>query len=130
MALILVAITVGVPAHRTYLTNWQQHGAYPRLARWASSVHHARIGVSGLNLNYALYGSDLSNDVQFLGTRDNHYVYADVATCAAWRKMINGRQLQFVATTQYLAFDSAISRDLDPDRSGSKTRRVAKVRHP
>ena len=83
MVLVVVAITVGVPIHRTYLANWQQQGAYPRLARWASSVHNARIGVSGLTLDYALYGSDLSNDVQFLGTRDNHYVYANVATCAA-----------------------------------------------
>jgi hypothetical protein len=103
MALIGVAITLGVPLHRAYITNWQQHGAYPRLARWASSVHNARIGVSGLTLNYALYGSDVSNDVTFLGTRDDHYIYSGVATCAAWRNMINEEKLQFVATTQYLA---------------------------
>lgn len=102
--LVVVAITVGVPVHRSALANWQQHGAYPRLATWASSVHNARIGISGLTLNYSLYGAGLSNDVQFLGTRGDHYVYSDVPTCVAWRKMINDEKLQFVATTQYLAF--------------------------
>ena len=104
IALLVAAIAVGVPLHRSYLANWQQHGAYPRLARWASSVHNARIGVSGVILNYALYGSHLSNDVSFIGTRGNHYLYSDIATCAAWRKAINADKLQFVVTTQFLAF--------------------------
>ncbi len=104
IALIVAAIAVGVPLHRSYLANWQHHGAYPRLARWASSVHNARIGVSGVILNNALYGSHLSNDVEFIGTRGNHYLYSDIATCAAWRKTINANRLQFVVTTQFLAF--------------------------
>ena len=42
IALIVTAVVVGVPLHRSYLANWEQQQTYPHLTRWADSVHNAR----------------------------------------------------------------------------------------
>ena len=98
-----IAIAVGFPVQRSYLANWDVATPYPKLDRWASTVHDARIGDSGLILNYPLYGSDLSNDVEFLGTKGPHDTYSDIGSCGAWRQAINEKRLRFVVTYQDLA---------------------------
>ena len=102
IVLVAAAIGVGLPLENSYLAHWET-APYPGIDRWASTVHHARIGVSALILHYPLYGSDLSNDVEFLGTRGPHNTYFDIGTCSAWRHAINEGRFQFVVTVQDLA---------------------------
>lgn len=101
--LIVVAIGVGFPMQNFYVAHWDAQAPYPAIDKWASTVHHARIGVSGVILNYPLYGSDLSNDVQFLAKSGPHNTYADIDTCAAWRRAINDGGIQFVVTNRDFA---------------------------
>ncbi len=68
--------------------------------RWADTVHHARIGLSGpLLLYYPLYGNDLSNSVTYVGDRTSHDYYSTPPNCVAWREAVNAGHFQFVVTT-------------------------------
>jgi hypothetical protein len=57
-------------------------------AAWASELQDQRIGTS-LVLLYPLYGTDLSNRVEYLGMRVSHGGFIRPRTCAEWRNVIN-----------------------------------------
>ncbi len=100
IVLVAVAIVAGLPLQNSFLANWDTQAPYPGIDRWASTVHHARIGVSGLIQHYPLYGSDLTNEVEFLGTPGPHNTYFAIDTCSKWRQAINDGKFQFVVTVR------------------------------
>jgi hypothetical protein len=65
------------------------------LYRWASDVHDARIGTSGI-IQYGLYGEDLSNYVQYLGKIGSDDSFRDIKTCPSWRQTINRGDYDYV----------------------------------
>ncbi len=70
--------------------------------RWARDLRDARIavaGVRGVFNQYPLYGTDLSNHVQWLGERGEHDAWLRIPTCERWREAINDGAYTHVVTT-------------------------------
>jgi hypothetical protein len=101
IVLVAIAIGYGFTLQNYYLAHWEFAGPYPKTDRWASTVHHARIGISNpLTLHYPLYGSDLTNDVQFIGTEGPRSTHDTIQTCSGWRNAVNSGHFQFVVAGQ------------------------------
>jgi hypothetical protein len=71
----------------------------PTVYAWARHIHHARIGLVGLNQQYPLTGPDASNYVQFIGVGEPHGGFAPAATCQQWRAAINRGHYNYVLVT-------------------------------
>jgi len=82
-----------------YLTHRYTTGAQAPIYRWADTVHHVRIAVSGLILNYPLYGNDLTNSVVFVGDRTPPDYYAAPPNCIAWRQAIDAGRFKFIVVS-------------------------------
>ena len=68
---------------------------------WAQSISGSRIGVAGTftQLQYALYGRNLSNYVQYIGVQGAHGSYAPVDDCSQWRALVNDGHYRYVVTS-------------------------------
>ena len=80
--------------------------------RWAQGVRDARIGLVGTTAGFAgygFYGSDLSNEVLYLGRSGPHGAFNALATCGAFRAAVNRARLDYLVTAPFLNF-------LHPDR--------------
>lgn len=66
------------------------------LARWASGLPGSRIGFSGFVFSYPLYGNDLQNRVQMIGTHGPDGAWHPVRTCAAWRRDVRRANVQYL----------------------------------
>jgi hypothetical protein len=84
-------------AHRKYV-NTQP---LPRIYAWARSVHHARIGVVGIDLQYPLYGVDDSNYVQYIGASEPHAGFRSIVSCRAWRVAVDRGHYEYVVVTPF-----------------------------
>lgn len=107
VACIVVAALLagGYAVERSYLN--RRYTGPPLLAidRWARDVHHARIALVGFFLQYPLYGSDLSNHVQYVARRGSHGASSRIIDCEAWRRAVNdGRYDYVVASTPGFPF--------------------------
>lgn len=56
----------------------------------------ARIAVVGVRLQYALYGEDLSNHVQYLGDERPDGSFVPIEDCRRWREAVNAGEYDFV----------------------------------
>jgi hypothetical protein len=95
-------VVAGVALQSFYFAHRYEYYPQPRTDRWASTVHHARIAVSGLTLHYPLYGADLTNSVEFVGSHGSHDSYSGAANCPTWRRLINGGGFNYVVTAEDL----------------------------
>ena len=101
VVLVFVVIGGGLPLQRFHLSHWYVTSPYPRIDRWAGTVQHARIGVApGILLHYPLYGTHLTNNVQFVGTSGPHGTHFDIRTCSAWRQAINAGRYDYVVSVE------------------------------
>ena len=106
VAACLVAGVAGWFEQRHYLERRYENTS-PRLElastlRWARDVRDARIAVAGIRgvfNQYPLYGTDLSNVVQWLGMRGEHDAWLRIPTCEKWRRTINAGDYTHVVTT-------------------------------
>ncbi len=60
-------------------------------ARWARDLRDAKLAVSGIRgvfNQYPFYGTDLSNEVQWLGEQGPDGAYERIATCSEWRRAL------------------------------------------
>jgi hypothetical protein len=106
--LALVAATAGWAVERSYLTHRYANAARdvpyasaPRtelaaLYGWVRHVSHVRIALAGLGISYPLFGSDLSNEVQYIGRRGPHGEFGSVKTCEEWRRLLTAGNYDFV----------------------------------
>ena len=111
-----VVAVVGVACLAAALAGWWEQRHYlerryentsPRLElastlRWARDVRDANVavaGVRGVFNQYPLYGTDLSNEVQWLGVRGQHDAWLRIPTCEKWRRAINQGGYTHVVTT-------------------------------
>jgi hypothetical protein len=107
--LAIVALAAVVAAGYGYQVHYLEHryedtgerqGLNEPLA-WARDVRDARIAIAGIRgvfTQYAFYGDDLSNHVQWLGRRVADDGYARIGTCRAWRKAVNAGHYTHVVT--------------------------------
>ncbi len=70
--------------------------------RWARDLRDADIAISGIRgvfNQYAFYGTDLSNHVQWLGVEGPDGAYERIQTCAQWRQELADGGYTHVVTT-------------------------------
>jgi hypothetical protein len=115
-ALALAVVAVGYPLQRHYLDQrfrnevaaesipgMQLDSAY----RWARGIEDARIGLAGTTAGFAqygFYGTDLSNEVVYLGEEGPHGAFNAIPTCRAFRAAVNGAGLDYLVTAPFLNF--------------------------
>ncbi len=80
----------GYPLQEAYLRHrYTTTPPMPHIYEWAQDQHDQRIAVIGTDLQYPLYGKDLTNYVQYIGKQGPHGAYTPITTCRAWRDAID-----------------------------------------
>lgn len=114
--LALLIATIGYPVQRDYLEdryrNADSETAIPSMNldsayRWARDIEDSRIGLAGTTagfLQYGFYGTDLSNQVRYLGARGPHGAFNAIPTCAEFRAAVNAADLDYLVTSPFLNF--------------------------
>jgi hypothetical protein len=115
--LLLAVVAIGYPLQRHYLEDrfantgsadeqipgMGLNGAY----RWARDVEGARIGLAGTTAGFAgygFYGTDLTNEVRYLGEDGPHGAFNAIPTCAAFRAAVDDADLDYLVTAPFLSF--------------------------
>ncbi len=101
---LLAVIAIGYPVERHYLRNRYAHPEFasPGLDAaftWARSVSGARIATTATR-QYPLFGTDLSNHVQFVGIERPHGGFVAPATCRAWRRALDAGHYDYAVVTR------------------------------
>ncbi len=105
-AVAAVVVAGGYKVQQHYLDHrYEDAGSVPDMSgafQWVRGVHDSRIALAGVRAiftQYAFYGPDLSNDVQWLGHQTAHDGYARIATCEAWYGAVNAGGYDYVVAT-------------------------------
>jgi hypothetical protein len=104
VAISVGAIAIGYREQRGYLEHRYADPGFTTQGldaafKWASSISNARIATTSTR-QYPLYGTDLSNQVQFLGLPTPHGGFTAPSTCRAWRRTLNAGHYDYVVTTR------------------------------
>jgi hypothetical protein len=103
---IIAFVGAGLSAEQYAAHHRYQHAQpLPSIYKWAQGVHDARIAIVGSQLQYPLYGKDLTNRVQYVAKRPDSGKAEPITDCRSWRHAINdGRYGYVVATSQSFPF--------------------------
>jgi hypothetical protein len=101
---LLAVIAIGYPVQRHYLKN---RYATPSFAApglnftfaWATALSGARIATTSTR-QYPLYGTDLSNHVQYIGEEQPHGGFTAPTSCRQWRHILNAGHYDYAVTTR------------------------------
>jgi hypothetical protein len=117
VVLALAVVAIGYPVQRHYLDGrFANTGAHDEQIpgmeldstyRWARGIEDARIGVVGTTAgfaSYGLYGTDLSNQVRYLGVEGPHGAFNAIPTCSEFRAAVNAAGLDYLVTAPFLNF--------------------------
>jgi hypothetical protein len=104
LALVLAAAAVGYPVQRHYLADRYKDPTFtaPGLNAafaWARDISDARIATTSTR-QYPLFGTDLSNHVLYLGTKQPHGGFDPPRTCPQYRRLLNAGDYDYVITTR------------------------------
>jgi hypothetical protein len=106
MGLVLgvIVVVAGYPIQRHYLQSRYENPSFttPGLNAafaWARNVSDARIATTSTR-QYPLFGTDLSNRVQFVGTEAPHGGFEAPTSCRAWRQELNAGDYDYVITSR------------------------------
>jgi hypothetical protein len=102
-ALILL-VGLGYPVQRHYLENRYANPSFaaPGLNatfKWATPLSGERIATTSTR-QYPLYGTDLSNHVQYVGEEQPHGGFTAPTSCRRWRHVLNSGHYDYVVTTR------------------------------
>jgi hypothetical protein len=115
-ALALAVVAIGYPVQRHYLEqrflNEVADESIPGMHfdsayRWARDVEDSRIGLAGTSAGfsgYGFYGTDLSNEVRYLGAEGPHGAFNAIPDCASFRAAVNAADLDYLITGPFLNF--------------------------
>jgi hypothetical protein len=116
VALAIAAVAIGYPLQRHYLQerfgNQASASSIPGMSldsayRWARNKDDTRIGLAGTTADFAgygFYGTDLSNEVVYLGADGPHGAFNAISTCSAFRAAVNAADLDYLVTSPFLNF--------------------------
>jgi hypothetical protein len=105
LAVVLaLAIALGYPLQRHYLDHRYANPSFttPGLNAafaWSRDIEDARIATTSTR-QYPLFGTDLSNDVEFVGSEQPHGGFVAPSTCRAWRRLINAGDYDYVVASR------------------------------
>ncbi len=102
-AAVVLVIGVGYPIQRHYLQNRYADPSFttPGLNaafRWARDISDSRIATTSTR-QYPLFGTDLSNTVEFVGEERPHGGFTAPTTCRRWRELVNAGDYDYVIAT-------------------------------
>jgi hypothetical protein len=101
---LLAAIAIGYPVQRHYLENRYTDPTFaaPGLNaafEWSRDLSGARIATTATR-QYPLYGTDLSNRVQFIGEESPHGGFTAPTSCRQWRRLLNEGDYDYAVTSR------------------------------
>jgi hypothetical protein len=98
VAVSVALLASGFALQQEYLRNRYTGASTPSYVTWAQHVSNARIAVAGdyTQIQYEMYGPDLTNYVQYVGQSEAHGGYAPITTCRNWRQAINAGHYGYV----------------------------------
>jgi hypothetical protein len=101
---LIAAVVAGYPVQRHYLENRYADPTFttPGLNAafgWSRSVADARIATTSTR-QYPLFGTDLSNSVQFVGAERPHGGFVAPTSCRAWRRLLNEGDYDYVVASR------------------------------
>jgi hypothetical protein len=100
----LLVVAFGYPVQRHYLQNRYANPTFaaPGLNaafKWAQGITDSRIATTSTR-QYPLYGRDLSNHVDYLGTEQPRGGFTAPVTCREWRRLLNVGNYDYAVTTR------------------------------
>jgi hypothetical protein len=103
LALFLLAIAIGYPVQSHYLQSRYSDPTFttPGLNAafaWADDITDSRVATTSAR-QYPLFGTDLSNRVQFIGEETPHGGFVAPTTCRTWREELNEGDYDYAVTT-------------------------------
>ncbi|MGD9736069.1 MAG: hypothetical protein AB7V58_10755 [Solirubrobacterales bacterium] len=103
-SLLVVAVVVGYPIERRYLADRYRDPSFaaPGLNAafaWARDVSGARIATTSTR-QYPLFGTDLSNRVQFVGEETAHGGFEAPASCREFIRLLNAGEYDYVVASR------------------------------
>ena len=103
-AFLLLAVAVGYPVQRHYLADRYKDPTFtaPGLNAafaWARDISDARIATSSTR-QYPLFGTDLSNEVQYLGIHRPHGGFEAPTTCHQYLQLLNQGDYDYAIATK------------------------------
>jgi len=103
-ALIVLAVAAGYPVQRHYLADRYKDPTFtaPGLNAafaWSRDISHARIATTSTR-QYPLFGTDLSNHVQYLGLHRPHGGFEAPTTCRQYLQLLNEGDYDHVVATR------------------------------
>ncbi|HEX6780573.1 MAG TPA: hypothetical protein VF125_00945 [Solirubrobacterales bacterium] len=104
IAALVLAIAGGYPVQRHYLESRYEDPTFtaPGLNAafaWARDVSDARIATTSTR-QYPLFGTDLSNHVQYLGTEQPHGGFEPPSTCRQYLQLLSEGDYDYVVATK------------------------------
>jgi hypothetical protein len=101
---LLIAIAIGYPVQRHYLQNRYANPTFatPGLNaafKWANGISGAHIATTSTR-QYPLFGTDLSNQVQYIGEEQPHGGFTAPSTCQQWRRLLDEGSYDYVVTSR------------------------------
>ena len=101
---VLLAVAVGYPVQRHYLRDRYANPSFstPGLDaafKWARDLSGARIATTSTR-QYPLFGTDLSNRVQYLGVERAHGGFEAPTSCRQWRRLLNEGDYDYVVASR------------------------------
>jgi hypothetical protein len=103
MAVAVIAIGAGWVEQRRYLDHRYAEANFTTTGlnaafEWARELSGQRIATTATR-QYPLWGTDLSNRVQFAGLHRPHGGFVRATDCAQWRRLIDGGEFDYVVTS-------------------------------
>ncbi len=104
LGLVALAVAIGYPVQRHYLKSRYADPSFttPGLNaafEWSRDVSDARIATTSTR-QYPLFGTDLSNQVDFIGEERPHGGFVASVTCPQWRRLLNEGDYDYVVTSR------------------------------
>jgi hypothetical protein len=123
-ALVLVAAAAqGYRIQRDYLEGRYAHpqekfglAAGFNLARDLRDERIGIVGTSAAFVQYGLYGTELSNRVQYIGDPGKRGAFSPILDCARWRRAVNEGEYTFVITAPQFRFQAPRDPAPSPER--------------
>jgi hypothetical protein len=101
---LLVAIAIGYPVQRHYLQNRYADPSFAASGlnaafAWSRDISGYRIATTSTR-QYPLFGTDLSNNVQFVGIEQAHGGFTAPTICRQWLHLLNEGDYDYVVATR------------------------------
>jgi hypothetical protein len=104
LVVVVIAVVVGYPVQRHYLRERYANPSFttPGLNaafKWARDLSDQRIATTSTR-QYPLFGTDLSNHVQYIGEERPHGGFEPPATCRRYRELLDEGDYTYVIATR------------------------------